>query len=115
MSRTRTTRFLELGAHTKEAEVHSMCDLLRSLNGVGRVEPESAGRLRLHYDLAKTRMRRIENHLWAAGYTLSNGLLKRWKRGWTEFMESNEFDNLSASSGPCCSNPKGIVSKSETK
>ena len=83
--------------------------VLAAMEGVRHIKHVGPGKLAVEYDLTTISRRAIELKLRAHGLSLPDGLLPRWKRSWVDFMESNEYSNMTAKPSPCCSNPKGIV------
>lgn len=100
---------------TNTKGVTHLRDVVATFPGVKEVELVGPGKLRLQYDLAKLRFAQIEDNINALGFTLSDGLLARWRRSWIAFMEENEYNNMMAKPAPCCSNPKGITSAAGRK
>ncbi len=78
-------------------------DELAKLDGVRRVDIDTVKRdVFVEYDLLKCREEDIERWLVEAGFTLDDSLLQKFKRGWIQFTEENELDNLKSKPRSCC-------------
>ena len=108
-------RTISVHESTNTKDLPHLRDVLATFLGVKAVELIGPGKLRIEYDLAKLRFGQIEDNIHALGFTLSAGLLARWKRSWIAFTEENEYNNMMAKPAPCCSNPKGITSAAGRK
>jgi len=79
--------------------------LLR-MGGVRKVEVNGKGQILVEYDLVKTKLEKIEGVIETMGFTLQSGWFSKLKSSIIRYSEQNEYDNLTAPSRPCCSNPK---------
>jgi len=57
------------------------------------------------YDLLETTAEQIARALADAGFALGSGWAARLKRGWMNYTEKNELDNLTAGESACCNKP----------
>jgi len=63
------------------------------------------------YDLRKINFETIEKSIEELGFSLSQKITERLKRGMARFTEQNELDNLNSVPSSCCEDPKEISHK----
>lgn len=89
---------------------------LRGLKGVNKVNVDfEKGEVSVKYDLIKVSELDIEKKMVDLGFVLDSGLWERFKRGWVQFTEENEKDNLTAEHTSCCSDPTEKYGAKEQK
>lgn len=62
-------------------------------------------RVEVCYDLLQARAVQVEEAITAAGARLGSGWPERLKRGWLNYTEENELEQLAARPAACCSRP----------
>jgi len=77
---------------------------LLGMMGVKAVEV-SGDRVSVTYDLLTATAAQIERALAEAGAGLGSGWAARLKRGWVNYTEETELENLAAGDAPCCNRP----------
>ncbi len=82
-------------------------DLLTALNQLMSVRNVTieGDRLSIDYNLLEINAGQIEAALVKAGASMGSGWAERLKRGWVNYTEENELDNLVAGAAPCCNKP----------
>ena len=82
-------------------------DLLTALNQLMSVRNVSieGDRLSIDYNLLEINAGQIETALVETGASMGSGWAERLKRGWVNYTEENELDNLAAGAAPCCNKP----------
>ncbi len=82
-------------------------DLLTALNQLMSVRNVSieGDELSIDYNLLEINAGQIEAVLAQAGAEMGAGWAERLKRGWVNFTEENELDNLAAGDAACCNKP----------
>ena len=78
---------------------------LGRMNGVLRVVPHCAARLRLSYDAARIAYGEIERALDEAGLRRRASAWWRLRGAWYRFLDENIKANARARGGACCSRP----------
>jgi len=75
--------------------------------GIITIGVESQKRfVRVKYDLRKINFDTIEKSIKELGFSLSQKIKEKFKRGMAKFTEQNELDNLTATPSSCCEDPK---------
>jgi len=107
---------LYTGKHRHERLVHRrfhlamplgafMADMIQQqlgeMMGMKKVVIEG-DQISLSYDLVQCRAKQIEALLMQAGHHLAEGWTDRFKRGWMQYTEQNELDNLIEKPASCC-------------
>jgi len=82
-------------------------DLLTALNQLMSVRNVSieGDRLSIDYNLLEINAGQIEAVLVIVGASMGSGWADRLKRGWVNYTEENELDNLAAGDAACCNKP----------
>jgi len=82
-------------------------DLLATLNQLMSVRNASieGDSLSLDYNLLEINAGQIEAALVKAGASMGSGWSERLKRGWVNYTEENELDNLASGDAACCNKP----------
>lgn len=62
-------------------------------------------RVEVCYDLLQARAAQVEQAITEAGATLGSGWSSSFKRGWLNYTEENELEQLAAKPAACCSRP----------
>ena len=65
----------------------------------------SGTKVSVTYDLLEATAAQIEQALTMAGAGLGTGWSARLKRGWVNYTEETELENLAAGDAPCCNRP----------
>ncbi len=66
------------------------------------------GTVRIEYDLLKINFETIEQLIKELGFSFSQKVKEKFKRGMAKFTEQNELDNLNTAPSSCCSDPKEL-------
>ena len=111
METTIKKRTIQVGGLTCEGCNSRITDELKKMDGINQVSADNNGTVQVEYNLRKTNLKNIEETIENLGYTTSAGLLERIKRGWINFTEQNEFDNIAHPSTSCCSIPPAWSAK----
>jgi len=82
-------------------------EYLNKKEGISAVTVDSQrGFVRVEYDLRKINFETIEKSITELGFSLSQKIKEKFKRGMAKFTEQNELDNLTATTSSCCEDPK---------
>lgn len=82
-------------------------EYLNEKEGINAVNVDSQkGFIRVEYDLRKINFETIEKSIAELGFSLSQKITEKFKRGMAKFTEQNEMDNLTATPSSCCEDPK---------
>ncbi|MCL4215761.1 MAG: hypothetical protein KJ052_01955 [Candidatus Hydrogenedentes bacterium] len=109
------TRTLSVRETAEAKTVNELAEVLTGVPGVKKVELDNGAKVRVQYDLAKVRWHQICDVAGDLGFMIPNGFWPRWRRGWIDFTETNEYDNMSTGPAPCCSNPEKIIAAGREK
>lgn len=77
---------------------------LKQMMGVREVDVNSCD-VAIEYDLLEATAEQIERALVDAGADLGSGWPAQLKRGWVQYTEENELDNLTTGDAACCNKP----------
>lgn len=94
-------RTFKLDISLSEAEGVALDSALSGMMGVREVQI-NGNRISISYDLLEATAEQIERELVQAGNTLETGWSTRLKRGWIQYTEENELDNLATGESACC-------------
>ena len=100
-------------AEIKDQEsVNKIKEYLNKKTGVIAVDVESQKRfVRVEYDLRQINFETIEKSIIELGFSFSQKVSEKFKRGMAKFTEQNELDNLNATPSSCCEDPKEMRHK----
>lgn len=87
-----------------EEQVETVKRTLFELMGIASVCIDGK-RVEVCYDLLQARAAQVEKAIENAGAKLGSGWSARLKRGWLNYTEENELDQLEAEPGACCGRP----------
>jgi len=65
----------------------------------------SGARVSVSYDLLEATAVQVGREIEKAGASLGKGWAERFKRGWVQYAEETELENLAAGDAPCCNRP----------
>jgi len=98
-------RTFKLDIRLSAAEEVALDSALSAMMGVREVQVVG-NKICISYDLleatAEQLERQLDRQLEQAGNTLETGWSTRLKRGWIQYTEENELDNLAAGESACC-------------
>ncbi|EAU55192.1 YHS domain-containing protein [Mariprofundus ferrooxydans] len=77
---------------------------MKQMMGVRDVEVNGRD-VAITYDLLEATAEQMERALADAGAALGSGWAARLKRGWVQYTEENELDNLATGDAACCNKP----------
>jgi len=97
-------RTFKLGIPISDIQGHSLQIALSAMMGVRKVQVVN-GKVSITYDLLEATAEQIEKELVQAGSELETGWSTRLKRGWINYTEENELDNLATGDSACCNKP----------
>jgi copper chaperone CopZ len=98
-----------------QANENRVKEHLNKKTGVIAVDVDSQkGFVRVEYDLRKISFEAIEESVKELGFSLSQKIAEKFKRGMARFTEQNELDNLTATPSSCCEDPKEKINKCES-
>jgi len=107
-------KFAVAGIKDQES-VNEIKEYLNKKAGVIAVDVDSQkGFVRVEYDLRQINFETIEKSIIELGFSFSQKVSEKFKRGMAKFTEQNELDNLSARPSSCCSDPKEAACKSKS-
>ncbi len=98
-------RIIKVKGITCSGCVNTIDNELSRLNGVKTAIAGIEGYIYVEYDLNKITFKEIEENITELGYMLSDNFLDKLKKGWYNFSEENELDNLHNTSRSCCTIP----------
>jgi len=84
---------------------------LSKKDGIKQVKADKKGTVEVEYDLMKIKQKTVEEEITRLGYKIQKKLFDICKKGFIDFMEQNEYDNMKQEASPCCSNPDKILNK----
>ncbi len=99
-------RTIPVKGMTCEGCENKINNTLSSLDGVEKVIAKKEGKVYIEYDLMKVNLETIENKITELNYTISGSLFHKIKRGFINFTEQNEYDNMHAEPHSCCKIPE---------
>ena len=95
-----------------QESLNKIKEYLNKKTGMIAVDVESQkGFVGVEYDLRKINFETIEKSIEELGFSLSQKITEKFKRGMAKFTEQNELDNLTAVPSSCCEDPKEIPPK----
>ncbi len=95
-----------------QESLNKIKEYLNKKTGMVAVDVESQkGFVGVEYDLRKINFETIEKSIEELGFSLSQKITEKFKRGMAKFTEQNELDNLTAVPSSCCEDPKEIFHK----
>ena len=95
-----------------QESLNKIKEYLNKKTGMIAVDVESQkGFVGVEYDLRKINFETIEKSIEELGFSLSQKITEKFKRGVATFTEQNELDNLTAVPSSCCEDPKEICHK----
>lgn len=95
-----------------QESLNKIKEYLNKKTGMIAVDVESQkGFVGVEYDLRKINFETIEKSIEELGFSLSQKITEKFKRGMAKFTEQNELDNLNAVPSSCCEDPKEISPK----
>lgn len=82
-------------------------EIMKTLNDMmGINEVKISGlKVSITYNLLEVTTKQIESTLEKSGTKLGEGWTDRLKRGWVQYTEENELDNLASTDAACCNKP----------
>ncbi len=90
-----------------QGDVNRLKENLSLKEGISSVTVNSQkGFVRVEYNLRKINFETIEKSIKELGFSLSQKIKEKFKRGMAKFTEQNELDNLTATPSSCCEDPK---------
>ena len=100
-------------ARIKDQEsVNKIKEYLNKKIGVIAVDVErQKGFVKVEYDLRQINFETIEKFIIELGFSFSQKVSEKFKRGMAKFTEQNELDNLTATPSSCCEDPKEMSHK----
>jgi hypothetical protein len=102
-------------ARIKDQEsVNMIKEYLSKKTGIIAVDTEAQkGFVRIEYDLRQINFETIEKSIIELGFSFSQKVSEKFKRGMAKFTEQNELDNLNAPVSSCCDDPKEKIQGSK--
>jgi len=97
-------RSFSLDTPPSDQERQAIVETLSALMGVRAVSLDGK-RLSISYDLLEATAQQIETALLQIDGALDQGWLQRLKRGWINYSEETELDNLTSEPSACCNKP----------
>lgn len=85
-------------------DAEALREALLGMMGVKEVEV-TGNKVSVTYDLLEATATQIGREIEQAGAGLGTGWAARLKRGWAQYTEENELNNLSEGDAPCCNRP----------
>jgi hypothetical protein len=95
-----------------QKSVNKIKEYLIKKAGIVAVDSEAQkGLVRVEYNLRQINFETIEKSIIELGFSFSQKVSERFKRGMAKFTEQNELDNLNATPSSCCEDPKEMGHK----
>ncbi len=95
-----------------QESVNKIKEYLNKKTGVIAIDVESQkGFVKVEYDLRQINFETIEKSIIELGFSFSQKVSEKFKRGMAKFTEQNELDNLTATPSSCCEDPKEMRHK----
>jgi YHS domain-containing protein/copper chaperone CopZ len=97
-------RVFTLDRPVPDADAGALEAALLRMMGVKEVEISGA-KVAVSYDLLEATAAQVGREIEQAGADLGKGWAARFKRGWLQYTEETELENLTAEDAPCCNRP----------
>jgi len=97
-------RTFMLDSPVPDADTEALKAALLRMMGIRDVGISGA-KVSVTYDLLEATAAQVESAIEQAGADLGHGWAARLKRGWLQYTEETELENLSAADAPCCNRP----------
>lgn len=111
-----TRHWISVPALSHQADALQLEASLAALQGMTRVIAyPNKQKIRVTYDQTQLDYQQILERLASIGFPAAAGWWSLRKADWFQYLDQTARENARAPEPPCCSNPKGIGGRSETK
>lgn len=98
-------RDIHVEGMTCEGCERNINEALTALDGVEEVKADKSGTVHVEYNLTKINLDCIENKIRELNFHPGKSFFDKMKRGFINFTEQNERDNMNAEIHSCCEVP----------